>query len=298
MKESYKFTSRQLLNYYNESSLSLKGLSSLITLGKKYGLGKPVTYQITSYTDEELMLLKKAIDWWKLINEYSNNEWRTKEIETVLQEKIFESLKNGTEISYYGIFCPSYKKDKNSIGYTGKVGDFTKKMAASFSSLIEKTSSLGIKSSGNVYFCNLVLENYQKLITRDKNYRNDLESNFNDFSNLFIKPNIKVIKMSDIRELNSLLGESGPHELFKTKEEIANRIYLRNRIFYLEQLAWNDNQIRDRTDTLISAYLIMSRFFKKTLPDAIMVWCESSFERGLVYQTNPSEFIPVIYPKK
>lgn len=281
----------------NDTYVSQKNLSSLVTYARKFGIGKEITFQKTEYQDIDLDNLKKLIRWWCYLNKVTYQELRDNITSFKIQKIISKAIANNNKIILYAIFCPSYIKGEGEIGYTGKTGENTKKKILNLERFVSKSINLGLKVSVNVYFSDIMLENYEKLKGTD--YRVKLNKNFDDFKSYFSSNKFNFYKLSDFKQLNKSIGETG---ILSGKLHISKKIYIkllnRNRVFYKNILGWKEKEITKRTKILIRSYQLLGLYFRKKYPEAIMYWVESSHERGIMYSipilNNP---IPIIYPK-
>ncbi len=281
---------------------SNKNWCSVITFARKFGIGEPISFQKTSYSPAEVGMLKKILAWWEYLGEFSNVEFRDNLMTREMLRCVISSLKSEKPVKIYAVFCPSYATGKGVVGYTGKVGPRTKSSISSMVSFLERSNDLGIKMEGVAYFSDLLLENYEKLQGTD--YKKDLESNFREFEDILIQSRFitEVKKLSEIKDLEKEIGERGiePADLKEDSGKLFECIYKRNIPFYEEELGWGDEEIRQRTKTLIGSYRILGRFFKNLFPDGLMFWTESAYERGLMYNAglDKENVIPIIYPRK
>jgi hypothetical protein len=297
-------TCKQLVSSLIDSSVDQKNnnFGELITLTRTHKIGKPLTFQKIEYSQEDLILLKKIITAWSWIDQNGNREFRSKRINKEIQSNLIRTIKENGTLLIYAIFCPSYKTGLNAIGYTGKVGDRTKKIIKDFSRYIYEINKIGIKIKGIVYFSDLLLENYDLLIKT--NYKKDLRTNFEEFKKNFKQNDplelISVDLLSAIKVLNKKIMERGI-----TKGKIGvplpifNLILKRDLLFYKEKLGWDESKVVDRIKLLSRCYCFMGKVLKKKYLNGLMYWTESSYERANMYngldQDHP---LAIIFPKK
>ena len=286
----------------NASHHSSRGWADLVTVSKSVGIGEAISFQKTEYSQQDLDLLSKLTNWWLYLCENGNEEFRDKNTNKNLLYKAAKALKQNEELTIYAVYCPSYKVDTNAYGYTGVVGNHTKKMINAFVDFIYLTNKVGIKVKGIAFFSDLLLENLDKLINTD--YLKDLGANYSEFEKLFNdldKDNlIEVKKLSSISELKTSIGVKGITDGgLGIPPEVYEIVYTRNLVFYKEKLGWGDQRVKERTEILARCYSFMGKIFKNYFLNGIMFWTESAYERARMYngmdQENP---IPIIFPLK
>ena len=278
-----------------------KDLSSLITQARQFGLGRPVSFQKTEYTDSDLNKLKILISWWQLLNKISIPEWRDTLTTRKIQRIICSSLVDNRPLTFYAIFCPSYKKGIGVSGYTGKIGNHTKSYIRKYSNFVTETQKIGFMTNAVAYFSDLLLENFEKLIGTD--YKKDLRNNFLSFKKEFSvasKRKIETRLLSEIDAFKSTIGEQGTLDgKINIPKKFFNIVMERNKVFYLNELGWSVQTVKERTEILARCYSKMGEVFREIYPNGVMFWVESAYERGSMYsgvqQDNP---IPIIYPTK
>jgi len=284
------------------STERIKDISGLITQCRLNGIGIPVSYQKTRYSDKDLKLIKKIIKWWVFLTQKSNEEFRDQYTSKAIANAIIHAVIFNKPLIIYSVFCPSYRKGIGAIGYTGMVGDYTQKMIIKYINFIYGSNQLGVNTSGKVYFSDLLLENYQKL--KNTTYEKDLRSNYIHFRKLFRKKDYKklisVSLLSRITYFRKNIGKEGiTRGPINIPPEIFNVVRERNSIFYKKVLGWSEKQVIERTKILARCYSFMGDYFRKKFPYGIMYWVESAYERGRMYHGNHQKLpIPIIYPRK
>ncbi len=281
--------------------LNQKDLSSLILYARKSNVGKEITYQLTEYEPEDLKKLSVLINWWSFLNRTTALEWRDHATSNKIQKIISKSVSLNKQITFYAVYCPSYKKGVGAFGYTGKTGDYTRETIKKMCEFILKSKGIGLYLNAIAYFSDLLLENIEKLA--GTSYKDDLEKNYKDFTNIVTdcsKGLVQTKKLSEIEEFKLNLGEMGMiGENNVLPENIYQRIIDRNVVFYKNNLGWNNEMIEKRTNVLAGSYTYMGNIFRKMYPLGIMYWTESAYERGVMYSGNEQlDPIPIIYPKK
>lgn len=206
------FTWREALDYILDERSTKKNRNdwcSVLTYSRKLGLGTQVSFQQTQYNNKELITLHKIVNWWLFLNSFSNIEFRDKNTTQGILNNIVPAFINGREIVIFAIFCPSYKKKKGDVGYTGKLGENTKRAIKLMVDFVKKSSQMGLKIRGVAYFSDLLLENYHLLKNTD--YKQDLDKNFLEFQDEFKRYSalIETSKLSRVKELHNKIGEAG-----------------------------------------------------------------------------------------
>ncbi|MEK6913494.1 MAG: hypothetical protein AABW47_02370 [Nanoarchaeota archaeon] len=277
----------------------LKDLSNLITLSRKKGLGLPVSYQKTHYTKSEIEKIKIMLNWWVCLEKYTNIEWRDAFTTRIVQERLINAILAGQSLVFFSIFCPTYKKGVGQFGYQRSIGDNTKQLIESISSFVEESDNLGVKIEMTFYFSDLLLENYNNLV--GTGYKEDLGCCYESFLKevlFWSKGKIKIELLSSIPKCKYLIGEAGVKSNSDVNLEIYERVLNRDKIFYIENLGWNMDMVKKRTNIIFGSYIKLCGIFYELYPSAIMFWTESAFERGLIYRAKTKESIPIVYPKK
>lgn len=297
------FTWEEALNHvYSDNSIRKTDgdWCSVLTYSRKLGLGAPVTFQRTKYSDGDLNTLRKIVQWWSFLNEFSNLEFRDKITTQNILRNVLPSFIQNKDLIIFTIFCPSYKKGKGEVGYTGSLGRNTIKEIELMSMFVNKSLKMGVNVHAVAYFSDLLLENYSLLQNTD--YKQDLENNFLAFQNEFRKNSttVETYRLSEIESLKNSIGEAGFVESeIDQNSNLFKKINTRNAVFYKKELGWNEKMVSERTKILLSSYSLMGLFFKNKFPRGIMFWTESAYERGKMYNTKLKEnIIPIIYPKK
>lgn len=302
MKNSYILNWHEIVDKVAETQLiqSRENLSSLITYARQFGVGKPISYQKTVYSKCDLEMIGRIIKIWQYIKNNSSFEWFNNRTIALIQKMIINSIIKKKTIQFYAVFCPSYKKDYKSFGYTGKIGNHTQLMIAKYSNLILGLSDLGLAVKAVAFFSDLLLENYDKLL--GTNYKNDLKNNYSLFKKELVKKSkgiIAIRALSSIKELNLRIGEEGCiSKASSVPSKVYKRVFIRNKIFYKKNFGWSDKMVEERTTVLASCYAILGHYFRENYQESTMYWVESAYERSSMYSGfNQDTPIPIIFPK-
>jgi hypothetical protein len=275
-------------------------LHLVFNLAVKLGIGEKVTRQKTKFKDSEIKKMATIVRWWCFYHEFSNSGWRRKESLEMLAKVLIESIVRNEPMSVVSIYCPSYKKGHGSVGYNSIIGGNTRRRIKEAIFLLEESTRMGVLINMKVFFSDLILENIDELRV-DKKYLQDLDHNYKSFVDEFKKysnNNVAIARLSRLNGCLDSLGEEGSGVKVEVlPDDIRRRIFERDIIFYTNNYGWSEENIRTRTNVIISSYLELSRILSKELPNSIILWVESNFERGLIYEYSPLYPHCVIYPK-
>lgn len=263
--------------------------SRIVTIAQMNGIGNPVSRQKTVYSQADLFVLKKIFDCFIILDNFFYISNQHLEIQDELIQRFLSAVTKKEEIIFFVVFCPSYKKGVNQFGYNNKVGESTKNNLLFIKKFIENLNKIDIKFKLYLFFSDLILENYQKL--KGGTYKKDLNANYRSFKK-FINLNFKsfsryvfVSKLSKEKKLKVHLGEIGltSNSQLISEEQELNLIH-RHKLFYGPILGWNDEQIIDRTKTIIASYNFLGDFFNSKFDKkGVMIWTESFQERAFLF---------------
>lgn len=287
----------QLFN--EKSSNRIKLVNLIVEVLKRNKIGTTEQKQRIDYTSDELETLKKIASFALFIESNECPNFRTADETEKLIESLLVSIKKNKPLLLFALFCPSYKKSKEVVGFNREIGETTKKGINNLEVLSKKATSLGINNEVYAIYSDLVLENFEKL---NKSDFQDLEENFLSFTEYgrTINPLINFVKISQIGKCSELIGLNGtkiPQTKLSNKklQTIANR----SKPFYKEILGWKDSDILERTKVLANSCSIMGQEIRKINPQAIMIMTENIYERGIFYYSeNLENPLPIFYPHK
>ena len=304
MHKSLTLTWQQLVFLVSPDLLpmKLKDISSVVTFSRLNGIGRPLTYQKTIYDERDLKTLRTIFEWWVIINKFAIPEYRNSETTESLVKRVCTAILQSKKLAVYAVFCPSYKTGKGAYGYTGIIGNHTKKYIKKFCNFISESKKAGLQIHAVAYFSDLLLENFERL--RGTNYKKDLKKNFKSFLEEFGKlqqhGEIEVKKLSGISEAKSQIGEKGITQgELGIHERLFSRVYKRNIAFYHHELGWTKGMVKKRTEILARSYSCLGQILKMKHPNGVMVFVESAYERGDMFSGDSNtDPIPIIYPRK
>ncbi len=275
-------------------------LAKVVTYARKQGIGQPISFQKTGYTDSDLNIIKIILHQWMFVCRNTKMELLSDvEIKSLIN-LLIKSVRSQEYLDVVAIFCPSYKKGVGCYGYNQQIGKNTVKQLNLLSGFINAAKAVSFKLNCHVYFCDLILENFFRLIDSDE-YERDLECNFNSFREraLTLMPTANIEKLSSFGYLNESLGPYGIARLVnESSKNIYKQVFLRNKAFYKTCFNWSDEEIRERTLILMGSYALMGNFFKERFPLGLMFWTESMYERAAMYSLDTGvDTFPIIFPE-
>ena len=212
------------------------------------------------------------------------------------------SITTSTPLAMLAVFCPSYKLGIGQVGFERSIGDHTIQVISELLTFLQRSVAAGLHTQTEVYFSDLLLENYD--ILQGTDYRRDLHLTFESFQSRFREcgmPTLSVHLLSSLTELERRIGERGAHNSDALRDQkLFRHVYLRNSAFYAEQLGWQDVRILERTDVLYHSYAEMGRYFRSRNPNYVLYWTESAYERAPLYSTALDKLypLPVVYARK
>lgn len=255
---------------------------------------KPVVeehYKELQYIKSKLLKNKSEEEVNRVISAFKfihNNEivgWRNKQV----TNKIVELLLRNKFVLYV-LFCPSYKKGFDALGYTGKIGENTKKGIEVLTKFESFFSSLGIELATKAIFFDIAVERFNDLKLSDQDWIHDLQNNYYDLLNK-VPFNFETTRLSSHTELMSRIGYEGIANKDAVPNEVYNRILERGRKFYLH-FGWDEEQIKERTDIVVGSESYVGNWLRKEYPHSIMLYIPTMLERlyiysGHNYKTDP-----------
>jgi len=244
---------------------------------------------IAEYTNFNL----KIMEWFNKVHKIEIIGWRNKKV----TQKICDILLNNTEIEFYSLFCPSYKKGIGEVGFRiDDVGDTTKNGIEKLKKLNDITNECGFKTKKpKAIFFDVALEQANKT----KYMIEDLKLNIENFKK-YITPDIEYAKLSDIfPEIVDIIGYEGVIiDPLPVNDEIFYRVLERGRKFY-ELFGWTEEQIIHRTKIIVSSESIIGSMIRHRNPNSIMLYTPTMLERAQIYSGKKQEDpLAIIIPKK
>ncbi|MDO4963379.1 MAG: hypothetical protein Q4E75_04700 [bacterium] len=236
---------------------------------------------------------EKILDWFRYLQTFEVVGWRNK----LVTKKICEILTDNKPIKFYALFCPSYKKGKDAVGFrTDDVGNTTRNGISKLNEIANATKAMGFNcESPEAIFFDIALEQPEKTV----NMIEDLNKNILNFKKI-IPSNIKFSLLSDkYPELKDIIGYSGVIiDPLPVDKIVLDRIIERGAKFY-ELFGWDEKKIITRSKVIASSEAVVGMFLRKDINNSIMVYTPTMLERAQVYsgkhQDNP---LAIIFPKK
>jgi hypothetical protein len=276
-----------------------KLINLVVEILKREKVGKNGEKQSILYSDEELEKLRKIVGFLLFVQSKECPNFRTiKETENLIKN-ILNSLNKKQPFLIFALFCPSYKKIKEVVGFNIKIGETTKKGINNLSILSKKAESLGIKTETYAIYSDLALENSEKLNKKDLK---DLEENYLNFVSYGKKINSKIrfrkiSQVGNCKQFVKIEGIQLANPQISSKK--INSIVNRSKPLYKDVLGWNNEDILKRTKVLANSCLVMGREVKAKNPNCMMIIAENMYERGSFYNSEKSkDRLPIFYPHK
>jgi adenylate kinase len=271
-------------------------INLIVETSREFEVGFQKSKQSIELDYKELKTLQNVSNFvaWLYYNEY--NSFRSKKETEILIKSLLDSILNKKQILVFALFCPSYKKGFNSVGFNIKIGDTSKIGIENLSRISNKAKFYDFDCCLYAIFSDLALENYNKLNNSD--FIN-LDENFNDLSNYGkqINKKIRFLKLSEIGNCKNRIGYQGIEsgKISISKKDLKNIVW-RSLPLYKDILGWDEEKLLKRTENLARSCSIMTEEIKKINSNCMMVMTENIYERGKFYSTNSK--IPILYLKK
>ena len=267
---------------------------SIQQLAVELGVGKKISRQKVSLTNKESGALLKSNNFSKLLLRLHNYGSLTKFQQKDLERYIYQVGFGLQPMNIVSIFCPSYKRGTGEVGYNSEIGPRTRANIKILSYIKEICQKYNIPCTITIYFSDLLLENYSKLITVD--YKSQLNNNYNDLV-LKVSSIATVRKLSELGDLASSISTNAGNclPIIDIDEKDQQLLIARNRITYQTIFGWSEREVRKRTTELINAYPYLAKAINYYHPNAMYYWSETAIER---VRLMPNLAIPLFMPKK
>lgn len=237
--------------------------------------------------------------WFSFLHSIEIAGWRTKESTKKITRLLVGGLR-GEPVTYFALFCPSYKKGDGAYGFrTDDVGDTSKSGVKLISMIQNKTKELNIKlEKPRAIFFDIAVEQPEKVLSN--NSIKDLATNIENLKK-YIPTNTSFTKLSDLApEVMSKIGYEGiVIDPLPIPSQIFERIVERGGKFY-ELFGWNKDQIIHRSKIIASSEAFVGNLLRNKIPNGIMIYTPTMLERAAVYSGDKyySDPLPIIFPKK
>lgn len=276
-------------------------VATVVMYARNFGIGRPISAQRAAYTAQDLIHVGILLKWWSVLLDTCNLSNSQKTNHRAVVRALSRSITGAVPLPMIAVFCPSYKLGRGNIGFEHNVGEHTCAVIDQMVTFLRRSVRAGLRVQLDAHFSDLLLENYDLLQGTD--YRHDLEQNYQSFCCRFSEAgltDLSVRRLSSLGELVERIGEAGTHSSAQRDPKLFRHVYLRNRVFYAEQLGWSDDRIRLRTEILYDSYAEMGLVFRGHNANTVLYWTESAQERAGLYSSalEPAAPLPVIYPQK
>lgn len=242
---------------------------------------------------------RNILEWFYWLQEIEIIGWRNKATTRKIADVLAKST-NLDPITFYALFCPSYKKGEGAFGFrTDGVGETTKSGVANLVKVYEKTRELGFSCQKPLaIFFDLAVEQAER-VKRGVGL-GDMKINIDNLRRV-LPETIDFTTLSKFDEdLAGRVGIDGVSlDPLPIPDEVFARIVKRGKAFY-ELFGWSEGEIVERTKVIASSEALVGESLRKKFPMGIMIYTPTMLERsqvysGMEYQTNP---LPIIFPKK
>lgn len=271
-------------------------VNALLNEAKKQGVGIEKN-QALFYLEKDYDLINYISNFWLSITRTEIKNHRTSSETHKVFKRMIRSFKTGNPIKFVLILCPAYKKGPGEYGFKENPGKTTGQLIAYLNEIIALAKANNLKASGEIWFSDLLVENYQKM---DKKYVSDsLERNYKQIKDMVGKiRNIRTRRLSQVGSLALNIGIAGKKTFNHIPKQIIERVKNRSSVFYFEILGWGKKEVDDRIKILAPAYELIGMELNQ-IDDAIMIFGEKNLERGKMYSGDQSDTncVPIIYPK-
>lgn len=249
--------------------------------------------------DEHKIYIFKVLSWFRSLRDIEIEGWRTKESSRKIAKLIAGGLR-GKQVSFYSLFCPSYKKGDGAFGFRiDGVGTTTEVGLKNLVGINNLSRGLGIKTSSPIaIFFDIAVEQAEKVLAN--NCIQDLETNMKNFRRK-LPSGISFKKLSQyMPELFNEIGYKGIiKEPLPIPEDIFARIVERGKKFY-DLFGWSNTQILERSRVIATSEALAGNALRSVIPNGIMVYTPTMLERAAVYSgmNYKNDPLPIIFPRK
>ena len=243
--------------------------------------------------------LTKACIFWHNLRLDELEGFRGKRHNNIFHKFLFNSIINNIPLNYISILCPSYKKGIDVYGFVDEPGNTTYRNFANISTFKKNTDKLNIPSTINIYFADISLERWDKIVCDI----NELQKLQNIIKLDKIISNVYEFEydvLSNLENLINTVGYSG--KLIrnpKVEQKALNRAKWKDRQFYSKVFGWSEEECDIRTQIHAHSYSNQSISLRKKYKQPIVFYSGYDYEKGALYNgINGDADISVIYPKK
>lgn len=240
--------------------------------------------------------LNSIFCWMRFIQENEIVGWRSK-TGTIKMCRMLLEASSKNPVTFYALFCPSYKKGPRVYGFRTDGIGVTSMLGIKNLDLANKTAQkLGFCVTRAVaIFFNLAIEQYDKI--KLANELGDLDINAANLK-LKLPKNFDFVKLSDIKKLEKTIGYQGLLKNYFKDDVVIKRIVERGKKFY-QLFNWNQESIEKRSIVVANSESFVATYLKETYPRGIMIYTPTMLERSRIYALdNDPDPIPILFPIK
>lgn len=244
-------------------------------------------------------LYRAAIFWKNLVLSEADG-FRDVMGRKTFHELLLRIFRDNEAITYFGILCPSYKKGIGAVGFAKEPGNTTYRAFSNLARMVSNTQLLGIRCEAAMFFADISVENFDKLLQRDWD---DLEKiiwldsviakayeiNFDRLSHYFPKLGQIVGREGRKANLNKL----------DVNPKAIKRSLWRDRWFYPDNFGWSIKEAEKRTVIHAHSYFWQGKFIRETFKNPVMIYSAYDYEKAGLYNGKNGNLLPcVVFPKK
>ncbi len=243
--------------------------------------------------------LTRACIFWYYLRQDELDGFRSKTHDKVFLKFLFNSIINNVPLNYISILCPSYKKGIDVYGFVEEPGNTTYRNFANIYTFKKNTDKLGIPSTINIYFADISIERWNKIvcdINELQRFQNIIKLD-RIISNVY---GFEYDVLSSLGNLINIVGYEG--KLIKNPKvdkKALERAKWKDRQFYSKIFGWSEEECDIRTQIHAHSYSNQSIALRKKNSQPIVFYSGYDYEKGALYNgINGKDDIAVIYPRK
>ncbi len=244
--------------------------------------------------------LRKAIRYWLYLFDAEAEGFRDSRHNKAFHKMLKRVILDDEAINYFGILCPSYKKEINGVGFSVEPGNTTYRAFHNLLRMAEVTRGLGIRSDYRMFFSDISLEraehfkakdwqDLQKIITMDGIIGKALSVPYQTLTQLDHQLETEVGAVGKIVDINEL----------PVDPKAVERAMWRDRQFYPRMFGWDIKEAEQRTLCHAHSYYWQGEIIRQHFKNPVMVYSAYDYEKGALYNGPDGSYEPcIIYPLK
>ena len=236
---------------------------------------------------------KDIMSWFRFLQSFETIGWRNK----LVTKKLCDIFLNNEPIQFYSLFCPSYLKGNEVVGFrTDDIGNTTKLGLKNLMKIAQKTRELGYKCNRpKAIFFDMALEQPKQTI----NMIDKLKCNIENFKKYIPRGMDFSLLSEEFPEVMDIIGYQGiVIDPLPIDESILKRIIERGKKFY-KLFGWNLERIEERSKVIASSEAVVGAFLRNRMPNAIMIYTPTMLERAQVYSgKHQDKPLAIIIPER